>query len=508
MTFFKKLLLTLTSCCLVLCGCGRTGSDSDIPDGIVDIEVTTEPETDNSEDIVTTTARAISTDFVWTTTTVRTAKPYHAQANNNYTPKQTASAASRPSGKTTTTARRYSVPSGTAGKRPGGYPTVTTAANQNFPGPGTGTAAVITTTITSVRKTTATSTTSTTSKSPQLELLEDMTLEEKVCQMFIVSPEQLTGKSGYSTEADKDLKKGLEKYHVGGIIFSDGNLESKNQITAMLRNLQISSKDISGAGLFTVIQEEGGSIAPAADKLGIKNPGSMASLGEKNDEKAVYDAGKDLGSELKKLGFNVDLAPIADLGTNSKNGLGDRVFGSNAETAAKMVSKLVKGLSDSGIGSVLCHFPGEGAYDGKSALIKRSLSQLRKEEFLPFRSGIESGVDFILVSHHIVSGIGDNLPCDLSYTAITGILRNELGFGGIVMTDSHKDTAITKKYSSGEAAVMAINAGADIILLPDDFPKAVDSVCEAVESGEIRESRINESVMRILELKAEMGLIK
>lgn len=494
MAFFKRFILTLASCCLVLCSCGRTENDSDAPDGIVDIEVTTEPENDSpddSEDIVTTTKSVINTEFVWTTTTVKTAKPYHAGANNNYVPRQT-TASSKTSVKRTTTARR----------------TVVTG-NQGQTITGTGSAiAIVTTTASAVRKTTTSTTVSTTTKPPQIALLDDMTLEEKVCQMFIVSPEQLTGKSGYSTEAAKDLKNGLEKYHVGGIIFSEGNIESKNQITAMIRNLQTASKSSSGTGIFTVIQEEGGDIAPAANKLGIKNPGSMASIGEKNDEKAAYNAGNELGSELKNLGFNVDLAPVADLGTNSKNGLGNRVFGSDAEKAAKMVSETVRGFSDSGIASALSHFPGEGAYDGRSALIKRSLSQLRKEEFLPFSSGINSGADFVLVSHHIVSGIGDNLPCDLSYTAITGILRNELGFDGIVITDSHKASAITKKYSSGEAAVMAVNAGADIILLPDDLPSAVKAVCEAVENGEIRESRINESVTRILNLKAELGLIK
>lgn len=507
MAFFKKFILTLASCCLVLCSCGRTDNDSDAPDGIIDIEVTTEPESDtsdNSEDIVTTTKSVIDTEFVWTTTTVKTAKPYHAGANNNYIPRQT-TASSKTSGKRTTTAKRSVV----TGKNPGKNPAVTTNANQHFPGSGTGAAVTAATTaVTTVRRTTPPVTTSTTTKSPQIALLDDMTLEEKVCQMFIVSPEQLTGKSGYSTEADKDLKNGLEKYHVGGIIFSEGNLESKNQITAMIRNLQTASKSSSGTGIFTLIQEEGGDIAPAANKLGIKNPGSMASIGEKNDEKAAYNAGNELGSELKNLGFNVDLAPIADLGTNSKNGLGSRVFGSDAEKTARMISNIVKGFSDSGIASALSHFPGEGAYDGRSALIKRSLSQLRKEEFLPFSSGINAGADFVLVSHHIVSGIGDNLPCDLSYTAITGILRNELGFDGIVITDSHKASAITKKYSSGEAAVMAVNAGADIILLPDDLPSAVKAVCEAVENGEIRESRINESVTRILNLKAELGLIK
>lgn len=509
MTFFKKLVLTLTSCCLVMCGCGKTDAEeSDIPDGIINVEVTTQPETEKTDEqnaAVTTTAPIFQDDFDWTVTTVKTARPYRAEAHNNYTPVQT-SAARKPVRKTTTKAKGSAANSVTTVRRTGTSPTFSGSPNHTVTI--SGTAVTVVTTISSSKKTTTASTSVTTGKSPQLKLMENMTLEEKVCQMFIVTPEQLTGSSSYITEADKEIKKAIEKYSIGGVIFSEENLESKNQITAMLRNMQSYSKDSSGAGLFTVIQEEGGDISPAAGKLGINNPGSMASLGTKNNADDVYDAGKLLGSELKKLGFNVDLAPVADLGTNSKNGLGDRVFSSDAEISAKMVAKLVSGLTDSGVAPVLSHFPGIGAYDGKSALIKRSLSQLRKEEFLPFKSGIAAGADFVLVSHHVISGIGDDLPSDLSYTAVTGILRNELGFGGIIITDSHKDPDFTKKYTAEKAAVMAVNAGVDIILLPDDLPDAVKAICEAVENGEIREERINESVLRILSAKAEMGLIR
>lgn len=505
MTFFKKIILVLTSCCLALCSCGRTDDNSDAPDGVVNIEVVTEPltenpDSDNDEEedvIVTTTAPEFVPEFVWTTTTIKRANPYHASADNNYVPKRTTTSAKKPSKRTTTTARRVPSPSGTTVIRPGSG----TAMNLTT----TKKPAVITTT--TLITTTTKIITTTTTKAPQAVLLESMTLEEKVYQMFVVSPEQLAGSGEYFTDANKELKNALESCPVGGLIFSDGNIESKNQITAMLRNLQTTAEDSSGSGIFTVIQEEGGTVAPVAGKLGTFNPGPMSKLVEKNDKDAAFEAGKNLGSDLKKLGFNVDIAPVADLATNSKNGLGSRVINSNANIAADMISKLVEGLSESGVGSVLSHFPGIGAYDGKSALIKRSLSQLRKEEFLPFRSGIEAGADFVLVSHHIVSGIGDNLPCDLSYTAVTGILRNELGFGGVVITESHSASAITKRYSSGEAAVMAINAGADVILQPADLEEAVQAVCEAVESGEIVETRIDESVMRILTEKQEMGLI-
>lgn len=516
MTMLKKLILTLTSCCVFLCSCGKTDiSDTDMPDGIVNVEVTTEPETNSpqspTENPTTTTKAPFNfddfDDLEWTTTTAKTARPYHAQANNDHnyiTPARTTSAVSTSKRQTRTTARNTNITPIT--------PTRTTVIH------GSGSASAITalTTLTAVSgsdittttaKTGSSASTTTTAKSPQRELLEKMTLEEKVCQMFIVAPEQLAGSQNYITECDKNIKKSLEKYPVGGVLISQGNLVSKTQISAMLRNFQSYSNAAAGMGMFTVIQEEGGNMAPAAEKLGIYDPGNMADLGKNGKEDAVYDAGKKLGEELKNLGFNVDIAPVADLGTNSQNGLGDRVFGSDAEIVSKLVAKMTKGLNDSGVSPVLSHFPGIGAYDGKSALIKRSLSQLRKEEFLPFKSGINSGAKFILVSHQKISAISNDTPCDLSWSAVTGLLRNELGFTGVIITDSHQDTAITQNYTSETAAVMAINAGADMILLPADLDKAVKAVCDAVESGEILESRIDESLMRILDAKSEMNLL-
>lgn len=515
MNFFRKMILVLTSSCLIFSGCGKTENESDAPDGVVNIEVVTEPLTENTDDesddeediIVTTTTPVFIPEYIWTTTTVKKGTPYHASADNNYVPQRTTPSSSSKPSKTTTTGKRIPIYSRTTAKRPVSGTSIKLTTSKIVQG--TGTAGIITTTAatTTVLTTTKTTAAVTTTKAPELLLLEGMTIEEKVYQMFIVSPEQLAYSEDYFTEADKDLKKALEKYPVGGLIFSENNIESKNQITAMLRNLQTAAEEYSGYGIFTVVQEEGGSQSPVSAKLGTYNPGSMASIGKANDSDNAYEAGSKLGSVLKKLGFNVNIAPVADLGTNSNNGLGDRVISSTAKIAADMLSKLVEGFSDSGVESVLSHFPGVGAYDGKSALIKRSLSQLRKEEFLPFKSGIEAGAGFVLVSHHIVSGIGDNLPCDLSYTAVSGILRNELEFDGIIITDSHTDKAITKKYSAGEAAVMAINAGADIILQPADLEEAVNAVCEAVESGEIKEDRINGSVTRILAQKAEMGLL-
>ncbi|MDE7138299.1 MAG: hypothetical protein K2O29_07580, partial [Ruminococcus sp.] len=178
---------------------------------------------------------------------------------------------------------------------------------------------------------------------------------------------------------------------------------------------------------------------------------------------------------------------------------------------ANMATSVATGLQDAGVCATLKHFPGLGAEDGNThddsfVIIDRTVDQLREIEFVPFRSGINAGADFVMVSHQIVTGFGDNLPADLSYTAVTEYLRNELGFDGIAITDAQQMNTISTVYSSGDAAVMSVKAGIDIILMPEDLQSAVNAVCNAVNSGEISESRIDESVIRILNQKYELGL--
>ncbi|MDE5835356.1 MAG: glycoside hydrolase family 3 protein, partial [Ruminococcus sp.] len=289
------------------------------------------------------------------------------------------------------------------------------------------------------------------------------------------------------------------------------NLVSISQTQSMLENIQEYAKDSNGVGLFTAIDEEGGTIARAAQKLGTTAFYNMQYYGESNDAGQGYNIGYTIGSDLRSLGFNLDFAPVADVNINSNNELGNRIFSSDPSIVANMATSVAKGLQDAGVSATFKHFPGLGAEDGNThedsfVVIDRTVEQLRENEFVPFRTGINAGVDFVMVGHQIVTGFGDNLPSDLSYTAVTEYLRNELGFNGITVTDSHAMNTITNVYSSGEASVMSIKAGVDIVLMPDDLPSAVDAVCEAVENGEISEERIDESVMRILNKKYELGL--
>lgn len=190
-----------------------------------------------------------------------------------------------------------------------------------------------------------------------------MTLEQKVCQMFMVTPEALTGISPM-VEVGQGTAKAMKKYPVGGIIYFAQNLNSRSQITAMINNTQNSSKAACGTGVFTAIDEEGGTVARAAQKLGTTSFSNMAYYGQYNDSGTAYNIGNTIGTDLRALGFNVDFAPVADVNIDPNNELGDRIFSSNSEVVANMVTNVSMGMQDAGVSATLKHFPGLGAENG------------------------------------------------------------------------------------------------------------------------------------------------
>lgn len=342
-------------------------------------------------------------------------------------------------------------------------------------------------------------------------LIENMSLEEKVCQMFIVTPEELTGYENV-TYFDDVVSDSIEKYHVGGLIYFAENLESEEQTLSLTEDIQnYALESGNNIGMFIAVDEEGGYVARIADKLNEENTGSAAYM--ETDEEA-YNAGVNIAEYISKYGFNLDFAPVADVNVNPENELGSRIFSDNPETVSAMSGAMVAGLQNSGkVSATLKHFPGLGAEDGNThydsyTYIDRTFDELMNNEFVAFSGGINSGSDFVMVGHQIMSCAEDNLPSDLSYTVVTEWLRNKLGFNGIIITDSHEMNTISGVYSSGESAVMAIEAGVDMVLMPSDFESAVQSVCNAVYDGSISEERINQSVCRILEKKQKLGLIK
>lgn len=348
-------------------------------------------------------------------------------------------------------------------------------------------------------------------KDPVEDILSEMTLEEKVYQMFFVEPEVITGVVTVIA-AGEASKEAVKKYPVGGLIYFAKNFENREQTETMLKNMQSYSK----IPLFLGVDEEGGIVSRLGsnEAMEFKKQPPMREIGDTKDPEKAYIAGKELGEELYKLGFNLDFAPVADVLVNSSNKeIGSRSFGTEPDNVANMVEKLVAGLEENNIYSVLKHFPGHGStttdsHEGYSKST-RTLEQLRETEFLPFKSGMAAGSNFVMISHMtLVNATEEKVPCSVSKEVITDMLKTELGYNGIIITDSFRMGAITDKYTSAQAAVKAVKAGVDMVLMPQSLSEAHKGIIDAVKSGEITEERIDESVRKILTVKSNKGLIK
>lgn len=338
------------------------------------------------------------------------------------------------------------------------------------------------------------------------ETLVGMTLHEKVCQMMFVTPEELTGEDGVTVAGDA-TRQALENYPVGGIVYFAKNLESQDQVKEMIDN----SQKYSSIGLFVATDEEGGVVNRLMDTVGTTYIGSMYYYKDDGDETA-YENAYTIANDMSALGFNLDFAPVADVWSNPDNTvIGERAYSDDYAQAAELVGNAVKGFNDGGVMCTLKHFPGHGdtAEDShySSAYVHRTKEEIMADEMQPFRSGIEAGAEFVMVGHLIVPDI-DEVPATLSYKIATGILRDELKFEGVAITDSFEMESIADNYSVDDAVVMSVKAGMDMILQPKDMASAVNSIEQAVADGELSEDRIDESVRRILTLKESRGLLK
>lgn len=341
------------------------------------------------------------------------------------------------------------------------------------------------------------------------KIVDEMTIDEKVYQMFIVLPEQLTG-VGQVTAAGTTTQEALEKYPVGGILYLSQNIVSRNQTQTMLSNVQAYSK----IPVFTAVDEEGGVVSRVGNNpnMGTTSFPSMKNIGSTGDSNQAYTVGYTIGNECKELGFNLDFAPVADVFSNPENTvIGNRAFSDDPNITADMVSSCVRGFKDAKMLCALKHFPGHGDTIADShyeaAITSKTLEELDELEFVPFVKGIEAGADFVMVGHILTPNITDDyIPATLSNEMLS-ILRDELKFDGIIITDAMNMAAITDYYSSSEAAVTAVKAGIDMILVPEDFHAAVSGVMHALETGDIAEEEINDSVIRIIQTKIRAGLI-
>ena len=345
------------------------------------------------------------------------------------------------------------------------------------------------------------------------QLVSQMTLEDKIAQMFVITPNALTGYASGVTAAGDTTKEAYQSRPVGGIVYMADNLTDPEQTTTMLSNMQEIARERTGLPVFLCVDEEGGSVARIAgnDAFGVTDVGNMSDIGASGDVQNAYNAGSTIGSYLAALGFNVDFAPVADVLTNPDNQvLGQRSFGSDAQTVAGMVTSELQGLSAAGVYGMVKHFPGHGGTSGDShdgaVSTDKTLEELMAEELVPFQSAIDGGVNFVMVGHISAPNVtGDNAPATLSKVLITDVLRGQMGYNGIVITDAMNMEAITGFYNSDKAAVLAVTAGADMILMPADYNTAYTGILNAVNDGTITEERINESVTRIVKAKLAMG---
>ena len=331
--------------------------------------------------------------------------------------------------------------------------------------------------------------------------IEEMPLEDKVAGLFIITPEALTG-TDVAIKAGDTTKEKISQYAVGGLIYFKQNIKSADQLKEMISG----TTNFSKYPLFIGIDEEGGSVSRIAESGLADNVGSMGDIGASGDASKAKEAGSSIASYLSEYGFNLDFAPVADVILEGNTMIGDRSFGSNASDDATMVVACVEGLQEGGVSACLKHFPGLGSttedtHEGM-ATSEKTKEDFETTDFLAFQAGIDAGANFVMISHLSVPNItGDNTPCSISDKMITNILRGELGFNGIVITDAMNMKAITDYYTADEAAIKALQAGADMILMPENFETAYQGVLDAVNNGTLTEERIDESLRRIYRVK-------
>ena len=335
-------------------------------------------------------------------------------------------------------------------------------------------------------------------------LLDGMTTHEKICQLLIVQPEVLTGGSTVTGMTD-ELAAALRAYPVGGLLLSAGNMTSGEQLTALTAAL---SNGCKTAPLISV-DEEGGRVARLMNTVGTTKLGSMYSYRAQGTQGA-HDNAQTIARDIAAYGFNTDFAPVADVWTNKRsNAIGDRAYSDDYDEAAELVAAAVKGFHDGGVICCLKHFPGHGStktdsHDG-AATVDKTLPQLRQEDLKPFMSGIAAGADMVMVGHLTVPTM-DDAPASVSHKIVTNLLRYDLGFRGVIVTDGLQMQALAQ-YTDGEKAVLALAAGNDMLLEISDVPGTVAAIEKALADGTLTQAALDQSVLRILQLKLAHGIV-
>lgn len=348
------------------------------------------------------------------------------------------------------------------------------------------------------------------------ELVKNMTLEEKVGQMFLVDLYQLDPSKKGSAKRyrlTKKMKETLENYHIGGVCLTEKNVKTEGQTKKLIADIQACA---SGSVMYIAAEEEGGRTHSLSSKVkAMQDTGgrTAAHMVSGMSEQQVYDKGGTIARQLKKWGFNLNLAPVADIGSERNPAYAARCFGSDTETVSAMVENMVRGMSDQGMAITLKYFPGIGNVSGdyeESILDNQdSLMTIRNNNFSVYSDGIAAGADCVMVADTAVSRITVNnkLPAFLSKDIVTDLLREELDFEGVIMTPCLDMKAVTRNYTVEYAVVESVKAGCDLIVMPEDIKKGYDALMDAVAAGRLDEKVINTAVRRILQDKIRRGIL-
>ena len=338
---------------------------------------------------------------------------------------------------------------------------------------------------------------------PISEQIEKMTVDEKIGQMIFA------GLSGTNLHHEAEMM--LRQIKPGGIILNKHNMVSPEQTIQFVNSLKYANK-INSIPLFFGVDQEGGRIVKLPGDL--QQIPSHLEIGAKNNSEFAFAIGQMLGKMVKAYGFNMNFAPVLDVNSNPDNPvIGDRSFGDEPVKVSRLGIETMKGIRSEQIISVIKHFPGHGdtAVDSHFELpvVKKSIDELRNLELIPFQNAIAEGADMVMIAHILLPEIDSQYPSSLSKIVVSEILRGELSFNGVVITDDITMDAITDNYDIGEAAVRSIQAGCDMIMVAHQFEnikEVFQAIQLAVKNGEISEERINRSVKRILELKEKYSL--
>ena len=345
--------------------------------------------------------------------------------------------------------------------------------------------------------------------------LTSLSLRQKVGQLFIIRPEYLDttlapqqifeGKISGTRRITPAMQDFYSQYPAGGIVLFYRNIEDETQLTLFTKEIHSLGPNYP----LICIDEEGGRVARIAnnDSFNVPKYQSMQAIGDSGDPALALECGSTIGTYLRRYGIDIDFAPVADVNSNPDNTvIGDRSFSSNPLIAGNMCSAFLTGLEQTGVAGCLKHFPGHGDTSTDSHLgyveLNKTRGELEQTELLPFKISIQNGAELIMSAHISVPKVtGSTEPCSLSYTMLTKILREELGYNGIIITDALEMRAVSSSYDSAQACIKALEAGADILLMPFDYVQAFEGVLAAVEDGRISEERLDQSLERITALK-------